>query len=113
MRTIRSQRHWHFGLYWLGSSVVLLLLSALSGVFGLLFTLNAVLGIVFRRRIVKLLVNTGSCYAFGAVFDLGQSSWICSCGYQRAGSHVFDRCPQCRCYVTYFPCPRCQTSLDV
>jgi hypothetical protein len=113
MRRLRATRRLYFLYYWIASSLTLLLLGLQSSFFLFLFAVNAVLSFVFRRQIVKLILSTTTCYHCGAAIDLAHSVWRCGCGYNRAGGHVFDRCPHCRAHTSYFPCPHCQVSLDV
>jgi hypothetical protein len=113
VHSIRTTRRLYFLSYWLVSNAALLLLSLRGSFFGLLFALNAVLAIVFRRQLMKAFVATVACYHCGAEIDLAHAVWRCGCGFQRAGGHVFDRCPHCRAYTSYFPCPRCHVGLHV
>ncbi len=113
MQSIRATRQAYFLGYWSASSAVLLLLSLAGSFFAFLFAVNAVLSIVFRRQLMKVFLSTATCYHCGAQIDLAHAVWRCGCGYRRAGSHVFDRCPHCRAYTSYFPCPRCDVGLDV
>lgn len=113
MRSIRTTRRLWFCGYWLVVNAVLLLLSLVGSGFALLFALHAVLTIVLRRQLMKAFVSTAACYHCGAEIDLAHVVWKCGCGYQRAGSHIFDRCPHCRAYTAYVPCPHCQVSLDI
>lgn len=107
--------------YFLGSTFVLVLLNGSQpggtvGFFGWLVLANIVCTfwiVKIGLRLQKAIIPSVTCKNCGTLLDL-TGLWKCSCGYtSQRPRHAFDTCQNCGAHMSYFNCPKCDTSIDL
>lgn len=110
-RSLKTKRQLIQGIGWI--IAIVLLITWISGQWWALALLivYAPIFIFLKNRLPQWIFKTTTCYECGTAIDL-IDRWQCGCG-DITRRHVMSKCPSCKKWMTTFPCPSCETTLDV
>ena len=110
-RSLRNKRLLIQGIGWAIAVVMFIIwLAGQHWLMGVLI-LYVPIWLIVRNKLARRLLKTTTCYECGTEIDL-VDRWICGCG-DVTRRHIISKCSSCKKWMSTFPCPSCETTLDV